>query len=176
MPNLAALHATVFLLSAKNRWGGHMCAPPAVRGLDMSHTRIMSIHRLLMRLFSAFCGGKALNGNFKHFVFDLTCDVPGDHGVKFFNLIWKISSSTLHCRLKFSATSIGCRDRWGPLRPPPPPPAEGRGRTRPSRVRDDGGVKKLTWPLVTDTKNLRYTRCRYLSSYETLKVLNQSDK
>ena len=38
MPNLAALRAAVFLLSAKNRWGGgHLCAPPpAVRGLRMS--------------------------------------------------------------------------------------------------------------------------------------------
>ena len=34
MPNLAALRAAIFLLSAKNRWGGHICAPPpAVRGL-----------------------------------------------------------------------------------------------------------------------------------------------
>ena len=32
MPNLAALRAAIFLLSAKNRWGAHMC-PPAVRGL-----------------------------------------------------------------------------------------------------------------------------------------------
>ena len=32
MPNLAALHATIFLLYAKNRWGAHMC-PPAVRGI-----------------------------------------------------------------------------------------------------------------------------------------------
>ena len=45
----------------------------------------MSIHRILMRLHSAFCGGKALNGNVKHFVFDLTCDVIGDHVVKFLN-------------------------------------------------------------------------------------------
>ena len=45
----------------------------------------MSIHRLLMRLFPAFCGGKTLNGNVKHFVFDLTCDVTCDPGVKFFN-------------------------------------------------------------------------------------------
>ena len=28
MPNLAALRAAIFLLSAKNRWGGHICAPP----------------------------------------------------------------------------------------------------------------------------------------------------
>ena len=34
----------------------------------MSQTRIMTIHSLLMRLLSAFCGGKALNGNVKHFV------------------------------------------------------------------------------------------------------------
>ena len=47
----------------------------------------MSIHMLLMRLFSAFCGGKTLNGNVKHFVFDLTWDVTGDSGVKFFNLV-----------------------------------------------------------------------------------------
>ena len=46
----------------------------------MSETRIMSIHRLLIRLFSAFCGEKALNGNVKHFVFDLICDVTGDPG------------------------------------------------------------------------------------------------
>ena len=36
-----------------------------------------------------------------HFVFDLTCDVTGDTGVNFFNFIWKISSSTLYCRLNF---------------------------------------------------------------------------
>ena len=40
-----------------------------------------------MRLFSAFCEGKALNGNVKHFVFDLTSDVTGDPGIKFFNFI-----------------------------------------------------------------------------------------
>ena len=79
------------------------------RCLDMSQTRIMSIHRLLMRLFSAFCGGKQ-NGNLKHVVFDLTCDVTGDPRVQFFNSIWNISSSALHCRLNFSATSIGYRD------------------------------------------------------------------
>ena len=40
----------------------------------------------IMRLFSAFCGGMALNGNVKHFVFDLTCDVTGDPEVKFVQL------------------------------------------------------------------------------------------
>ena len=96
----------------------------------------MSIHRLLMRLFPAFCLGKALNGNVKHFVFDLTCDVTGDLEVKFLNFIWKISSRPFYCRLNFSSTSVGFRDRWGgEIRPPPPPPAEGRVRTRPSRAR-----------------------------------------
>ena len=33
MPNLAALRAAIFLLSAKNRWGGTYVPPPAVRGL-----------------------------------------------------------------------------------------------------------------------------------------------
>ena len=51
------------------------------RCLDITQTRIISIHRLLMRLLSVFCGGKALNGNAKHFVFDLTCDVIGDQEV-----------------------------------------------------------------------------------------------
>ena len=36
MPNLAALRAAIFLLSAKNRWGGTYVPPPAVRGLMMS--------------------------------------------------------------------------------------------------------------------------------------------
>ena len=53
----------------------------------MSQTQIMSIHRLLMRLFTAFCLGKALNRNVKHFVFDLTCDVTGDLEIKFLNFI-----------------------------------------------------------------------------------------
>ena len=38
----------------------------------------MLIHRLLMRLLSAFCGGRALDGNVKHFVSDLTCVIIGD--------------------------------------------------------------------------------------------------
>ena len=33
MPTLAALRAAIFLLSAKNRWRGHICAPPAMRGI-----------------------------------------------------------------------------------------------------------------------------------------------
>ena len=51
MPNLAALRAAIFLLSAKNRWGGgHICAPPpAVRGLIpssvMSKCRILRLQR-----------------------------------------------------------------------------------------------------------------------------------
>ena len=59
--------------------------------------------------------------NVKHFVFDLTCDVTGDPEVKFLNFIWKISSRPLRCRLKFSVTSFGYRDRWGRYAPPPPP-------------------------------------------------------
>ena len=35
----------------------------------------MSIHKLLMRLLSAFRGGKALSGNAKRVVFDLTFDL-----------------------------------------------------------------------------------------------------
>ena len=52
---------------------------------DPNHKR--NQHWLLMRLFPAFCLGKALNGNVKHFVFDLTCDVTGDLEVKFLNFI-----------------------------------------------------------------------------------------
>ena len=37
------------------------------RCLDMSQTRIMSIHRLLIRLFSEFCEGKAINGKCQTF-------------------------------------------------------------------------------------------------------------
>ena len=34
MPNLAALRAAIFLLSAKNRWGGaHMCPPGRARDM-----------------------------------------------------------------------------------------------------------------------------------------------
>ena len=94
----------------------------------------MSIHRLLMRLFSAFFGRKTLNGNVKHFVFDLTCDVTCDPGVKFSNFIWKISAMPLHCSVNFFATPVGFRDKWGGGATPPLP-AEGRGRTRPSGAR-----------------------------------------
>ena len=56
----------------------------------MAQTRIMSIYRLLSAY--AFILGilrrkLALNGNVKHFVFDLTCDVTGNHGVKLFTFI-----------------------------------------------------------------------------------------
>ena len=88
----------------------------------MSQTRIMSIHRLLMRLLPAFCGGKALNENVKHFVFDLTCDVTGDLEVKFLNFVWKVPSRPFHCRLNFSPRLLVSEIDRGPLRPPPPPP------------------------------------------------------
>ena len=39
------------------------------RCLDMSQTRIMSIYMLLMRLFSEFYGGKAINGKCQTFCF-----------------------------------------------------------------------------------------------------------
>ena len=93
----------------------------------MSQNRITSIHRLLMRLFPAFCLGKALNGNVKHFVFDLTFDVTGDLEVKFLNFIWKNSSRPFHCRLNFSPTSVGFRDRWGGATAPPPQQRVGSG-------------------------------------------------
>ena len=80
----------------------------------------MSIHRLLMRLFSAFCGGKALNGNVKHFVFDLTCNITGDPGVNFLNFIWKISSrdetqqqASVSPPAKTGAACFGERKRMG---------------------------------------------------------------
>ena len=137
----------------------------------MSQTRIMSIHRLLMRLFPAFCLGKALNGNVKHFVFDLTCDVTGDLEVKFLNFIWKISSRPFHCRLNFSPTSVGFRDRWGGRYGPPPQqrvgsvlgPA-GRGLTRAHPVvsaehqRPGGGVDFRPPPTISKTTQVREKR------------------
>ena len=85
-------------------------------------------------LFPAFCLGKALNGNVKHFVFDLTCDVTGDLEVKFLNFIWKISSRPFPLPFEFFSlrllvSEIDGGGRYGP------PPAEGRVRTRPSRAR-----------------------------------------
>ena len=70
-------------------------------------------------------------------LFDMTCDVTGDIEVKFLNFTWNISSRPLHCRLNTPLTSIGHRDRRGAATPPPPT-SEGRGRTRPSRVRGRG--------------------------------------
>ena len=59
MPNLAALRAAIFLLSAKNRWGGaHMCPPPAVRGLNLDANECQDLVRseLKTRLqFAAAC-------------------------------------------------------------------------------------------------------------------------
>ena len=39
----------------------------------------------------------------------------------------------------------------------------------------NGEVTKLTWPKVTDIKNLKYTNCRYPWSYCTLWVSKSSD-
>ena len=66
-------------------------------------------------------------------MFDLTCDVTGDLGVKFSNFISKILSMPLHCHVKFSARSIGYRDRWGAATALPTP-EEGSSQTRPSRA------------------------------------------
>ena len=95
-------------------------SPRAKDDAQMSQTRIMSINRLLMRLFPAFCLGKALNGNVKHFVFDLTCDVTGDIEVKFLNLIWKISSRPFHCRLNFPLRLLVSEIDGGAATAPPP--------------------------------------------------------
>ena len=92
--------------------------------------------------------GKASNGNVKHFVFDLTCDVTGDPEVKFLNFISKISSRPFHCRLNFSPYLLVSEIVAGAATPPPPPPAEGRVRTRPSRAwvntRTGGGSENHT--------------------------------
>ena len=90
----------------------------------MSQIRIMSIHRLLMRLFPAFCGRKTLNGNVKHFVFDLTCDFTGDLEVKFFKLYLKDLVQAFPLPFEFFPTSVCFRDRWG-----------GGGRYAPARVK-----------------------------------------
>ena len=39
----------------------------------------------------------------------------------------------------------------------------------------NGEVTKLTWPKVTDIKNPKYTNCRHLCPYCTLRVLKSSD-
>ena len=39
----------------------------------------------------------------------------------------------------------------------------------------NGEVTKLTWPKVTDIKNLKYANCRHLCSYCTLRVSKSSD-
>ena len=123
------------------------------RCLYMSQTRIMSIHRLLTCLFSEFCGGKAINGKCQ------TCCVWPDlwrhrwpRG-QIFKLYLKISSRPLHCRLNFSSTSFGYRDRWwgGGGRYAPQQRAgvglgpAGRGLTR---ALEGGGGQKMPSPPV----------------------------
>ena len=39
----------------------------------------------------------------------------------------------------------------------------------------NGEVTKLTWPKVTDIKNPKYTNCRHLCPYCTLRVSKSSD-
>ena len=78
-----------------------------------------------MRLFSTFCGGNALNGNVKHFVFDLTCDVTDDPGSNFQlhlkDLVQDSPLSFIFPPLLLVTELAGGRYA--------PPPAEGRGRT-----------------------------------------------
>ena len=131
----------------------------------------MSIHRLLMRLFPAFCLGKALNGNVKHFVFDLTYDVTGDLEVKFLNLIWKISSRPFHCRLNFFPTSVGFRDRWGgAIRPPPPQQRVGSGLGPAGRGLTWAGHEIDLTSCHEYEKNQRYTSCSNYWPHQLLKL------
>ena len=96
----------------------------------------MSIHRLLMRSFSEFCGGMALNVNVKHFAWPDLWRYRWPRGKIFSTSSEKsrpgifISDWIFPPRLL--VTEIVWRGRNGT---PPPPPAEGRGRTRPSRAR-----------------------------------------
>ena len=58
-----------------------------------------------MRLLSVFCGEKAFNGNIKHFVFGLTCDVIGDPEVIKICFPWIIIPGLLtRARVAVSAT------------------------------------------------------------------------
>ena len=112
----------------------------------MSQTRIMSIHQLPMRLFPAFCGGKALNGNVKHFVWPDLWRHRWPRG-QIFKLYVKDLVQAFPLPFEFFPTSVGFRDRWGGWRyaPPPPPPVEGRGRTRLSRARVKEHLSLFLW-------------------------------
>ena len=123
----------------------------------------MLIHRLLRRLFPAFCGGKALNGNVKHFVFDLTCDVTGDPGIKFLSFIWKMSSRPLHYRLNFSTTPLVSEIDGGPLRPPPPPQQRVGGGLGPA-------WRGLTWACheIDLTSGHEYKKSKIYKLHELL--------
>ena len=96
------------------------------RCLDMSQTRIMSIHRLLMRLFSEFCGGKAINGKCQTF-----CVWPDlwrhrwPRG-QIFKLYLKDLVQASLLRVESFRQSFGYGDRCGAT-PPPPPPSRGQG-------------------------------------------------
>ena len=114
----------------------------------MSQTRIMSIHRLLMRLFSEFCGGKAINGKCQSF-----CVWPDlwrhrwPRG-QILSFIWKISSRPFHCRLNFSPTSVGFRDRWGGRYAPPPQQRVGAGLGPAGRGLNLNTLFCLKWTLI----------------------------
>ena len=88
---------------------------------DMSQqTRIMSIHRLLIHLFSAFCGGKGLNGKVKHFVFDLTCDVTGDSELNFLTSSERCRPGLSIAGWVFPLCLLVTEIVWCAATPPPP--------------------------------------------------------
>ena len=98
------------------------------RFLDMSLIRTMSFHRLLIRLFSEFCGGKAINGKCQTFrVWPDLWRHSWPRG-RIFRLFLKDFLWASLLPVEFFPTSFGYRDRrGGPLRPP----AEGGGGSGP---------------------------------------------
>ena len=102
---------------------------------DVSQTRIMSIHRLLVRLFSEFCEGNAINGKCQTFCVwpDLWRHRwPRDQIFKLY-LKALVQAFPLPFFEFFPYVCWFPRYMGGPIRPPPP--AKGRVRTRPSRAR-----------------------------------------
>ena len=110
----------------------------------MSQTRILSIHSLIMSLFSTFFGGKAKNGNVTFCVWPDLWRHRWHRG-QFFQL--HLKDLVQYSLLKFEffrhfywlPREMG--GGGGALRPP----AEGRGRTRPSRARSMGSLYNLSY-------------------------------
>ena len=131
----------------------------------MSQTRIMSIHRLLMRLFSE-CGGKAINGKCQTF-----CVWPDlwrhrwPRG-QIFKLCLKDLVQASPLPVEFLRHLFWLSRYMGVLRPPPP--AEGRGRTRPSRARA-GKQDILEKPLGVHRGLTCFTRNNRLKHWEKKK-------